>query len=105
MKYIVCIFWRNKDTIFVESDWANQINTKDQKNMLSEHIPTHFPLRVQPPTAIFHRNFLLRKKRARDRMGVLSLARFSQNKVWGITNIKYRSLHYEMNEVKSSPDI
>ena len=46
MKYIVCIFWRNKDTISAESDWANQINTIDQKNMLSDGSKPHLTLTI-----------------------------------------------------------
>ena len=44
-------------------------------------------------------------KQTRDMLSFLSLVCFLQNKVWGITNIKYRGLHYEMNGAKSSPDI
>ena len=36
------------------------------------------------------------RKQTRDRLSFLSLVCFSQNKVWGITNIKYRGLQYEI---------
>lgn len=45
------------------------------------------------------------RKQTRDRLSFLSLVCFSQNKVWGITNIKYRGLHYEMIGAEFFPDI
>ena len=78
----------------------------NKKSLLCNYCFLYFYDWIFTFTLVFSDAYVIKcKKQIRDRWSFLSLVCFSQNKVWGITNIKYRGLHYEMIGAEFFPDI